>query len=50
MKSLGLMPLAEANELVEVEELYMTPQMNADECRQCPVFMMPCFLNIRNYL
>jgi chromosome segregation ATPase len=32
------------------EELYMTPQMNADECRQYQVFMRLCFLNMRNYL
>jgi hypothetical protein len=31
-------------------ELYMTPQMNADECRQYQVFMRLCFLNMRNYL
>jgi len=30
--------------------LYMTPQMNADECRQYQVFMRLCFLNMRNYL
>jgi len=30
--------------------LYMMPQMNADECRQYPVFMRLCFLNIRSYL
>jgi len=28
----------------------MTPQMNADECRQYQVFMRLCFLNMRNYL
>ena len=32
------------------KSLYMTPQMNADECRQYQVFMRLCFLNMRNYL
>ena len=31
-------------------ELYMTPQMNADECRRYPVFMRLLPLNMRNYL
>jgi hypothetical protein len=31
-------------------KLYMTPQMNAEECRQYPVFMRLCFHNTRNYL
>ena len=30
--------------------LYMTLQMNADECPQFPVFMRLCLLNMRNYL
>jgi hypothetical protein len=34
----------------DLAELYMTPQMNADECRQYQVFMRLCFLNMRNYL
>ena len=32
------------------KHLYMTPQMNADECHKYPVFMRLCFLNARNYL